>query len=482
MGDIMRSRWFKKKKIFISWSGEMSKKVAEALRDWIPTVIQHLEPFMSSIDIEKGGNWFERVNEELNCSSMGIICLTSGNGGSPWINFEAGEIFREARQYSNGSSTPKDKLYTLLFNVSPSKLAGPLKHFQYTEYEKNDILKLLITINKDTETHLSEQILKEVFESRWESLRRELQRIKNGVWLGPPKQEYLPFKFVRANNSISAFPCNGVKSISEKMDLQKWKNKVDEMIRFMNGEVDEIIDVGLAIGVQNFIYLTGDNQLLAGLRTKAVSLNVSTGAVLANGAFNTGYAIIRGLSKNNIDPWKSLANLQDLFNTKNIDEKNFITRDSDIYSALSSKSSKNICDIKFIESEQKTALMFVNASRFFPRFEVGIIKYMNLPELIEDNYIDGFGKDSFEDENYWIWIADGKIIMRSYSSGRYIPDIGVDSPLYDKQWLLIKNEYLKQEFGLTEQYLPLASDEELNLDVTLNRPLSSPARSIAEIF
>jgi len=469
-----------KEKVFISWSGETSKKVAEVLRDWIPTVLQHVEPFVSSKDIEAGTGWFKRLTEELDNSSMGIICLTSGNAGSPWINFEAGAIFREARQDRSNDFWESKKLYTFLFNVNSSKLSGPLNQFQSTEYQKDDILKLLKKLNKHTHSSLSESTLEEVFESRWESLRRNLQRIEK-VALSVPKQEFLPFKFTRENNFVNVSPSDEVQSISEKMNLQKWKDKVDAMVRFMNGEVNEITDVGLAIGVQNFIHL-GDNQLLAGLRTKALRLNVNTGAVLARGAFNTGYAVIRGRSKNNMDPWQSPANLQDLFHTKNIDEKHFIVKYTAIYQALSTRSSKNICDIKFTEGEKKIALMFLNASRFFPRFEVGIIKYMNLPELIEDNYRDGFGKDRFEDENYWLWIADGKIVMRSYSSGRYIPNIGVNSPLYDKQWLLIKNEYLEQEFGLTEQYLPLASDEELNLEVTLNRPLSSPARSIAELF
>jgi len=31
-------------RIFLSWSGTRSKHVAEALREWFPTVIQALEP------------------------------------------------------------------------------------------------------------------------------------------------------------------------------------------------------------------------------------------------------------------------------------------------------------------------------------------------------------------------------------------------------------------------------------------------------
>ena len=40
--------------IFISWSGERSRFVACALREWIPMVVQAAEPFMSEADVDKG--------------------------------------------------------------------------------------------------------------------------------------------------------------------------------------------------------------------------------------------------------------------------------------------------------------------------------------------------------------------------------------------------------------------------------------------
>ncbi len=64
-------------KVFISWSGEQSRIVAEALRDWLPDVIQAIEPFLSSHDIPKGARWGLELAHELEGTSVGIICLTS---------------------------------------------------------------------------------------------------------------------------------------------------------------------------------------------------------------------------------------------------------------------------------------------------------------------------------------------------------------------------------------------------------------------
>lgn len=59
--------------VFLSWSGETSNRVAELLRDWLPTVIQSVNPWLSSRDIPSGQRWFEHVSNTTNTFSYGLF-------------------------------------------------------------------------------------------------------------------------------------------------------------------------------------------------------------------------------------------------------------------------------------------------------------------------------------------------------------------------------------------------------------------------
>ncbi|WP_368085194.1 TIR domain-containing protein [Vibrio splendidus] len=77
-------------KVFISWSGDESHKVALALREWLPSVVQSIDPYVSSEDIDKGTRWASDIAGELDESAFGILCVTKQNLDAPWLNFEAG--------------------------------------------------------------------------------------------------------------------------------------------------------------------------------------------------------------------------------------------------------------------------------------------------------------------------------------------------------------------------------------------------------
>lgn len=158
-------------KVFISWSGEESLAVAQALRDLLPCVINAVKPFVSSEDISKGTLWFQKISAELEGSSFGIICLTKANQKNPWILFEAGAL---AGRFSRNRVAP------LLVDMSPSEVSSPLSQFQLTSVsDREDFLKLLKSINTELKEHaLSDVILERSFENWWQGFSEELAKIK----------------------------------------------------------------------------------------------------------------------------------------------------------------------------------------------------------------------------------------------------------------------------------------------------------------
>jgi len=156
-------------KVFISWSGELSKKLAEELRGWLPSVLQFVKPYFTPEDIEKGTSWSSDIASELATSNVGILCLTKDNIENPWILFEAGALSK---------NFDKANVCTILFNLDTSDLKGPLTNFQATRFIKDDFKKLVITIN-DTgnEIKLPSDTLNNVFEMWWPKLEESISKI-----------------------------------------------------------------------------------------------------------------------------------------------------------------------------------------------------------------------------------------------------------------------------------------------------------------
>lgn len=158
-------------KVFLSWSGELSHKVALALRDWLPSVIQDVVPYVSSEDIDKGTRWSSDISGELEESKFGILCVTKENLGAPWLCFEAGAL-----------SKTIDKAYVspFLFNIKRSEISGPILQFQSTIFEKDDVFKLISTVYANSSNNnLNEERLKKTFDVWWPSLEETLSNIRD---------------------------------------------------------------------------------------------------------------------------------------------------------------------------------------------------------------------------------------------------------------------------------------------------------------
>ncbi len=154
--------------IFISWSGQRSEWAAEALRDWLPLVLQAAKPWMSEADIDKGSRGLDEVGRALEGMKIGIICLTPENLDARWILYEAGALSK--------TLDAKTRLCTfLLAGLQSQNVQAPLGMFQATKAEKEDTRKLVQTINKALDGEpVPESNLNAVFDGMWPVLDKKL--------------------------------------------------------------------------------------------------------------------------------------------------------------------------------------------------------------------------------------------------------------------------------------------------------------------
>jgi hypothetical protein len=157
-------------KVFLGWSGSRSKETAETLGEWLPQVIQAIEPCISS-GMEKGMRWVSEISNMLENSRVGIICLTPENLDNDWLLFEAGALSRIKDAH----------VCTFLLDLSAASIGWPLAQFQHTLFNEEDVVKLVHTINKEVEKagerSLGEKVLNNVFNTFWPQLEEKLRRI-----------------------------------------------------------------------------------------------------------------------------------------------------------------------------------------------------------------------------------------------------------------------------------------------------------------
>lgn len=154
-------------KIFISWSKEnsTSHKVATALHEWLPDVIQGVDPWMSTHDIQSGELWGSAVSKQLEANSYGILSITPMSMDAPWLIFEAGALAKFVE---------KSRVCPYLSNMNPTGLTGPLTQLQSRISDEEGTLKLVQDINKHLNTPMSEDRLQRSFTRCWPELKDKL--------------------------------------------------------------------------------------------------------------------------------------------------------------------------------------------------------------------------------------------------------------------------------------------------------------------
>jgi hypothetical protein len=173
--------------IFVAWSGEVGGQVAQILKSRLPSILQYVRPFVATEDVHKGQRWLAEVGARLQECTFGIICLTPESLNSPWVHFEAGALSKAIKE-------AEARVAPFLLAVRKSDLSAPLSQFQATDSTREDVERLVKSINSVAPEgeKLNETRVKEAFEKWWPDLEEELRELASqatSTTTPPPEEE-----------------------------------------------------------------------------------------------------------------------------------------------------------------------------------------------------------------------------------------------------------------------------------------------------
>lgn len=147
------------------------------MRDWLPLVLHHVDPWLSDRDISAGERWSTEIGKELEGSHFGIVFLTADNLDAPWLLFEAGAL---SKAFSAAGVCP------YLIDVDLKDLTGPLAQFQAKKAERSSTFELVQAINARSTTPIDQSRLSELFDALWSRLEGRLLNLPSSETTGAP--------------------------------------------------------------------------------------------------------------------------------------------------------------------------------------------------------------------------------------------------------------------------------------------------------
>jgi hypothetical protein len=150
-----------RKKVFISWSRECAKLIAEKLKRYIECVFP-VDVFVSSASISCGESFRTRIEREMADCFMGVMVLTEANKGAEWLMFEAGAI----------AGVGAKRLCSINFNRRDNAIESPVSVFQAVNDlpkrrdKRSALFSLFKSINEELQVYTPEN-LAVVFDHYW---------------------------------------------------------------------------------------------------------------------------------------------------------------------------------------------------------------------------------------------------------------------------------------------------------------------------
>jgi hypothetical protein len=150
--------------VFLSWSGARSECLAYYVHNSLPTIVPGVRLFYSPA-IDPGAIWSNAIAAAIRKSRVAILCIARDNLSSPWLQFEAGALWRRPA----GASA----VVPLLLDVSAKELPGTLQLFQTRRFDKKGFKELCEFLGR--KAHIDPTRLRNNFKAVWPGLEGDVQ-------------------------------------------------------------------------------------------------------------------------------------------------------------------------------------------------------------------------------------------------------------------------------------------------------------------
>jgi len=498
--------------VFISFASQ-ERNLAEAIKQFVEAAFE-CEAFVSDTTITAGEIWQDEIVTALCNAKLLLVLCSPFSISRQWVNFECGAAHLPGKEI------------LFLCHSGLTKAQLPQKHESHPwllnqekacdVHDSNFVDKLvekigLVLTNTKKRGNFDGIEHKGIIDK---AIREVVGRLRQQ---SSAQKKFLKFTLTKTNenNTIHIEAVGETKDEETKkhMENDAWVTKVKEMNLFLRGEKNDIGDVGVAIGIQNCLF--DGNDIYVGVRMKAIGDANATSVGVAMGSFNTGYQLMK-LEQDKLK-FESESTLQDLFVSKKEIKRSLYKKDAFKEKEVEIKDKKQIIIEKmrrrleafnsklwFInfsneqtsDEQASVATIFINSSRWCPRFEIGVWKFIDISKdktNLENNILAGFGEDIFLDYrgqedvegmnvNPWIWAKNGVVKYWSYPEERLIPRLKPTNYSEPKTAVLVSANYMSEIYGNQRKYTPFASTEDLTDDNVIEGQFSLPARSLLSCF
>lgn len=160
--------------IFLSWSKDKSRRIAESVKLFMERVFGREDLFWISSMIKHGAPFFTEILRAREECDQAMFFLTRDNLRNPWLLFEFGLFYTEGKGTCD--------VWVLLFDgIQPNELVNtPFEHVQTTSFCRGDFTDMITEINQSTGQSESTELLTERVGLYWSDFYKSISDIYRG--------------------------------------------------------------------------------------------------------------------------------------------------------------------------------------------------------------------------------------------------------------------------------------------------------------